>query len=360
MLWRHYGGHAEPTETPHDRPVVTNCLVVLDEILCESGGIVVNQQIAHYLLNRLRNFNEWSQATVLTLLKRYRPASADEVLDILNILEVRCTSARMPARAVVADTQTRPDAGMRQERLRHANSAVVFAAAKIFLQYTESTGEIENDVFVRLKTVLLTFVASPDQELVYIALCHIQLMLARRPRLVENEIKQFFCRYNDSGYVKKLKLEILTASCAEQHVKMVVDELVEYVTDVDVDMARSSIRSIGTIAIRLEGDAVAYCIGVLLDLLNLDTDYVCGEALVVMQDLLRKYPAHQSRVLAVLRRCVGRARWPRARYSWRVCLCVWLWLCQHHAAHRRAQRSRRDCMDAGRVRRATAGGAVSA
>lgn len=59
---------------------------------------VFNSQIIKYLLNRLRDFHEWGQCTVLDLVAKYTPTDQNEMFDIMNLLE---------------------------DRLKHSNSAVV-------------------------------------------------------------------------------------------------------------------------------------------------------------------------------------------------------------------------------------------
>lgn len=44
---------------------------------------MVNSDIAHHLLARLKEFTEWSQCLVLQLLARYQPADEEEIFDIL-------------------------------------------------------------------------------------------------------------------------------------------------------------------------------------------------------------------------------------------------------------------------------------
>ena len=67
-----------------DPDVVANSIAALNEILRSEGGMIVNTNIAHYLLQRLREFNEWHQCLVLdTLLIRYKPSSEDENFDIM-------------------------------------------------------------------------------------------------------------------------------------------------------------------------------------------------------------------------------------------------------------------------------------
>ncbi len=57
-----------------DPQVVANCIVALDEILKAEGGMVINKQIIHHLLNRVKEFNEWSQCIVLEKVAHYKPA----------------------------------------------------------------------------------------------------------------------------------------------------------------------------------------------------------------------------------------------------------------------------------------------
>ena len=57
----------------------------------------------------LQDFSEWAQCQVLEAVSSYRPASEQEVFDIMNVLD---------------------------DRLLHSNSAVVMATVKLFLHLT--------------------------------------------------------------------------------------------------------------------------------------------------------------------------------------------------------------------------------
>ena len=48
-----------------DPQVVANSICALDEVLRSEGGMLINKQIIHHLLNRMKEFNEWSQCIVL-------------------------------------------------------------------------------------------------------------------------------------------------------------------------------------------------------------------------------------------------------------------------------------------------------
>lgn len=69
-----------------DGLVSTNALLALDEILISEGGVHFSSKLYFYLLNRLREYNEWEQASILELLYRYMPQSEKEHYDILTVL----------------------------------------------------------------------------------------------------------------------------------------------------------------------------------------------------------------------------------------------------------------------------------
>ena len=74
-----------------DSLVVINSIHSLNEILIDEGGMAINRKIIHYLLNKLHNFNEWGQITILDLVSKYKPSqynsnkqkAEQEVFDIM-------------------------------------------------------------------------------------------------------------------------------------------------------------------------------------------------------------------------------------------------------------------------------------
>lgn len=59
------------------------------------------------------------------------------------------------------------------------------------------------------------------------ALRNILLVIQRRPLVLANEVKVFFCKYNDPVYVKMAKLEIMYRLANERNVEQVLAELRE-------------------------------------------------------------------------------------------------------------------------------------
>eukprot|EP00001_Collodictyon_triciliatum_P023605 04328_3 len=55
----------------------------------------------------------------------------------------------------------------------------------------------------KMSPPLVSLMSSPEPEIQYIALRNIDLIVQKRPNALSNEIKIFFCKYNDPLYVSK-------------------------------------------------------------------------------------------------------------------------------------------------------------
>ena len=103
--------------------VVINSIEAINEIHGSQGGIEVTRGLIISLLNRIKEFNEWGQITILKLAFKYEPENTEEMFDIMNLLE---------------------------ERFKHANSAIVLGAIKVFLHLTMNDEHIQKQVFDRI------------------------------------------------------------------------------------------------------------------------------------------------------------------------------------------------------------------
>ena len=242
-----------------DAQVVANCIVVLREVVGTQA--LVSKEIVYELLNKIKDFSEWSQCQILDLVNYYLPESQEEMFDIMNVLE---------------------------SRLSHNNCAVVLATAKIFLQITLNFPEVYQQVLERIKMPLITLISGSSYEVSYVVLSHLHLLVKRAPVLFTEDYKSFFCHYNDPAYVKRLKIDMLTEVVDPQNTYEIVNELTEYVTDVDIPIAKESIKAVGKIA--LKGDALGEIIDRLLQFLGMGIDYVTAEALVQVRNILRRFP----------------------------------------------------------------------
>jgi len=255
--------------------VVANAVAALSEIAESSGNDVlkVNAMVLQKLLAALNECTEWGQVFILDCLSRYVPGDSREAEGIIERVS---------------------------PRLQHANSAVVMSAVKVILKYMDEVTNQEQikSLSKKLAPPLVTLLNS-EPEIQYVALRNINLIVQKRPKILENEIKVFFCKYNDPIYVKMEKLEIVIRLASERNIDQVLLEFKEYATEVDVEFVRRAVRAIGRCAIKLDKSAER-CIKVLLELIQTKVNYVVQEAVVVIKDIFRKYPNKYEGIIATL------------------------------------------------------------
>lgn len=128
---------------------------------------------------------------------------------------------------------------------------------------------------------LVTLISSPP-EVQWVALRNINLLLQKRPEILSNEMRVFFCKYNDPPYVKVEKLDIMVRLASERNVDILLGELKEYASEVDVDFVRKAVRAVGQTAIKIE-QAADKCVSVLMELIETRVSYVVQEAVIVIK-----------------------------------------------------------------------------
>ena len=114
-------------------------------------------------------------------------------------------------------------------RLSHSNSSVVLTCTRVILylmNYIADEKQISN-LCRKLSPPLVTLLAK-GPEIQYLALRNALLILQRRPEVLKNDIRVFFCKYNDPIYVKVTKLELIFMLATEKNISEVLTELREY------------------------------------------------------------------------------------------------------------------------------------
>ncbi|KAG6376113.1 adaptin N terminal region-domain-containing protein [Boletus reticuloceps] len=255
--------------------VVANAVAALSEIGDRQDGVIfrLNLTIANKLIAALGESSEWGQIYILDSLLRYVP-------------EQHADAEMMAERVIV--------------QLQHANSAVVLTTIKVLLylmNYMQNRKLIDH-ICKKMGPPLITLLSS-GPEVQYVALRNILLIIQRRPAVLKNDVKVFFCKYNDPIYVKLAKLEIMYRLAREENAREVLAELEEYASEVDIDFVRKAVRSIGRLAIKVEA-AADTCIESLLTLIETKVTYVVQEAIIVAKDIFRRYPGKYEGIIPTL------------------------------------------------------------
>ncbi|KAL5490474.1 hypothetical protein ACEPAI_5307 [Sanghuangporus weigelae] len=255
--------------------VVANAVAALVEISERHDGVAfrVNYTVANKLLTALQESSEWGQIYIMDALMTFVPQESKEAEIIAERITVQ---------------------------LQHGNSAVILTTIKVLLylmNYMENRKLIEY-ICKKMGPPLVTMLSS-GPEVQYVALRNILLIIQRRPAVLKNDVKVFFCKYNDPIYVKLAKLEIMYRLAREENFREVLAELQEYASEVDVDFVRKAVRSIGRLAIKVEL-AADECIEALLGLIDTEVTYVVQEAVIVIKDIFRRYPGRYEGIIPKL------------------------------------------------------------
>ena len=254
-----------------DAAVVSNCILVLNELMAKSGGMAINRAIMLHLLNRLSEFSEFGVVAVLDLVPRYIPANEEEGYQIMNLLDpvLRTTNAG-------------------------AFMAVIFA----FLSLTEFLGDgsgsgsdMQQQIVSRVKAPVITMMTGGSSELMYCLLKHVDALIELCPGVFDDEYRQFYLRHHEPTSVKYLKIQVLAKLVNPENAPDIVGELCECVANSDTTLSRLSVRSLGRIACRdVGGEGCAENITCrLVEMVDLDIAHVSSEAATALAAILRRH-----------------------------------------------------------------------
>ncbi|MDP2436169.1 MAG: HEAT repeat domain-containing protein, partial [archaeon] len=153
--------------------VVANAVAALLEIeSCSATSVFeMDSRVLSKLLAALNECTEWGQVFILDALAAYTPRSSRDAETICE----RVTP-----------------------RLQHANSAVVLGAVKLLIKYMDviQNPEAIQSLVNKMSPPLVTLL-SKEPEIQYVALRNINLIVQKRPQILQNDIWVFFCKYND-------------------------------------------------------------------------------------------------------------------------------------------------------------------
>ncbi|KAM3485254.1 hypothetical protein MY8738_001502 [Beauveria namnaoensis] len=259
-----------------DNPtVVASALAALMDIWERSDAIklTIDYSNASKMVAILPDCSEWGQTYILEALMSYVPQD--------------CGEASLLAERIAP-------------RLSHSNSSVVLTCIRVILyllNYIADEKQI-SALCRKLSPPLVTLLAK-GPEVQYLALRNALLILQRRPEVLKNDIRVFFCKYNDPIYVKVTKLELIFMLANEHNIEEVLTELREYATEIDVHFVRKAVRAIGKLAIKIE-PAAPRCINLLLELVATKVTYIVQEATVVIRNIFRRYPNQYESIISTL------------------------------------------------------------
>lgn len=185
--------------------------------------------------------------------------------------------------------------------LSQGNPGIVLSTVRIIVKFMDylTNNDVIRNYCSKVTQTLITLIGNSDHEFKYVVLRNINIIIQKRPLILQREITIFFCSHNDPHYVKIEKLEVLLRLANEETIDRILMELKEYVTEVDIDFVRKCIRTFGRLAIKLDG-ASDVCVQALFECLKTKVNYVIQEAIIVMRDIFRRYPNKYESILVEL------------------------------------------------------------
>ncbi|VVT48607.1 uncharacterized protein SAPINGB_P001862 [Magnusiomyces paraingens] len=261
----------------HKNPIVVAAsLAALSDITEKTADLelAIDRTHAFNLANMLSDCDEWSQNYILSALMNFVPQTQNDAVFVIERV--------LP-------------------RLQHANSSVVLGTVRLIVYLINYVSDLDRslpNLEKRITPAFVILLAKPP-EIQYLALRNCIILLQSRPDLLKLDVKDFLTNYNDQIYVKATKLEIIFLLANEKNIKVVLRELRECATEIDVQIAHKSVRAIGKLAIKIESAADA-CVDELMDLVSTKISYIIQEATVVLKNIFRRYPNRYERVIPIL------------------------------------------------------------
>ncbi|GAV27968.1 hypothetical protein PMKS-001436 [Pichia membranifaciens] len=244
--------------------VVANAVAALLEISksTQKDVLKIDSKILSKLLSTLNECSEWGRVSILSALVEYDAQQISEVHEIIEKIS---------------------------PQLQHENPAVVLTSIKVLIKQLNKlpNGETVN-VLSRLSSPLCSLLVSAP-EIQFVALKNIRILLEKYPNILDKELRAFFIKYNDPLYLKLEKIEIMTRISNEDNCMLLLSELREYSMEVDIDLVNRAINAIGQIAIKIE-KCSKKSVEILYELFINRGDYVVEEIVIVVQNILRRYP----------------------------------------------------------------------
>lgn len=238
-----------------DPIVAVNAVMTLEEILKDEGGIVINRNITHYLLNKLESLSAWGQIYIMNVLTKYTPKSEDEMFDIMNMLDAYLT---------------------------HNSCSVSLACLKLFINLITDLPHLKEEVLKRSLTGICSVLTSGNHELVYCIIEVLEGFLDDASGIIALQYKHFFCKYKEPGYLKQRKIEFLPSVVTGDNGNEILDELCLYTTDSSKQVSLSAITAMGTV-IQVRPSAVKHCFAKFKSLIETDVSYIISNTLQVLQ-----------------------------------------------------------------------------
>lgn len=240
-----------------DPVVMVNAVMVLEEILKKEGGIVINKNIAHFVLGEIDSLTTWGVSYIFQILQKYLPKTEDEMFDILNILDPFLT---------------------------HNNNSVAASALELFLHLVQKFPGLRTEVLKRCFDSMINVVRSANYEVVFCVLELFEKYINESKANLVGHFTVFVCKQKDPIYLKLKKINFMKYLLDEENIIAILDEMQLHTTDANEGISLSALKVIAVIHQNYQIVADK-CRTIFKQLLQSNVSHVISNCLNVLQNI---------------------------------------------------------------------------
>lgn len=267
--------------------VISNTVASLFEINEKrtTPTFILDEKTVTPLLSALTQCNVWVMVNLLDSLSHYKPLDAKEADFLIDRL--------IPF-------------------LKNSNSAVIIGTFRCIYFFLEKSTKSAETVLCQIVPPFISLISSADPEIQFVVLRTLTLFVQKYPSSLDKDIRIFYVKYNDPSYVKMEKLNIIRQVVTVKNVMNVYNEIEEYCNSVDVGFVKKSIQTLGEIATTIES-SVRRAVEILFKLVESKADYTVEQSIIVVADILRKFPGEFESIISVVCSNLGIVKNPASK-----------------------------------------------
>lgn len=173
-------------------------------------------------------------------------------------------------------------------QLSHSNPAVVMAAVKVIANFANRcSSQLQERVSSRVSTALLSLSKGPA-ETQYVVYKNIHALFVVFPNILRGNMDSFYVRFHDPPYIKREKLRLLLKLVTNTTADDLVNELLEYGSEVDMNFLEDVVAATASLAIKIQAVSER-CATLMLKLLRRHR-CLLSNVLIAAKNILRRYP----------------------------------------------------------------------
>ena len=167
---------------------------------------------------------------------------------------------------------------------------------------------------------LIQFINFSKREISYCILANISTMATERSELFSGFYKDFYIKSIEAGFIKKLKLDILSKIANEGNINHILHEFEAYAKDPDIAFRCSTIEAMGRCSSMIPdvAEKTMHSLMSLLSPSNQSPDVVAASVIVIRQ-IIQRNPSNYEKSMLKLLKLLQKTNVPAAR-----CAIVWI------------------------------------